>query len=271
MEEKKIPLWQIVCVICVMAFIATLVILSLIFSNEKWSFNAELVTLVSFIVIVCAGFFFDSVQIGKISLLKNEVKEKEAIISSLQNLISTSQISNNIVSPSFNINAGINESSQNKDELQKLKENEIISNKKDIKERKTRMEKAENKYLEKFCADKCLSKNELKENVRIDGIENLDSVSVYSPVFDYFYQFGSYSEFIVFKSVVSNSYLIKFQLYMMLSKIYNFNQFKNTKYSLRLILLQDTDKNSNDYENQIKQDFAPAFNSGLLRIEQIAV
>ena len=95
---------------------------------------------------------------------------------------------------------------------------------------------------------------QLKENVRIDGIENLDSVSVYSPVFDYFYQFGSYSEFIVFKSVVSNSYLIKFQLYMMLSKIYIFNQFKNTKYSLRLILLQDTDKNSNDYENQIKQE-----------------
>ena len=110
MEEKKIPLWQIVCVICVIVFIATLVILSLIFSNEKWSFNAELVTLVSFIVIVCAGFFFDSVQIGKISLLKNEVKEKEAIISSLQNLISTSQISNNIVSPNININAGINES-----------------------------------------------------------------------------------------------------------------------------------------------------------------
>lgn len=84
MKEKKIPLWQIICVICVMAFIATLVILSLILSNEKWSFNAELVTLVSFIVIVCAGFFFDSVQIGKISLLKNEVKGKEAIISSLQ-------------------------------------------------------------------------------------------------------------------------------------------------------------------------------------------
>ena len=58
---------------------------------------------------------------------------------------------------------------------------------------------------------------------------------------------------------------------MMLSKIFLLNQYKKTNYSLRLVLLQDTGKNSNDYENQIKQDFFPAYNSGLLRIEQIAV
>lgn len=271
MEEKKVPLWQIICTICIIVFIAALSVFSLIFSKERWQLSAELVTLISFIVIICGGFFFDSIQIGKISLLKKEVKEKEAVIFSLQNLILTGQISNNIVSPNFTFNTGINESSQNKDELEKLKENEIISNKKNSTERKTRMENAEKKYLEKFCAEKVISKNDLKENVKIDGIEKFDSISTYCPVFDYFYQFGSYSEFIIFKSAVSNTYLLKFQLYMMLSKIFLLNQYKKTNYSLRLVLLQDTGKNSNDYENQIKQDFFPAYNSGLLRIEQIAV
>ena len=69
MEEKKIPLWQIICTICIIVFIVALSVFSLIFSKERWQLSAELVTLISFIVIICGGFFFDSIQIGKISLL----------------------------------------------------------------------------------------------------------------------------------------------------------------------------------------------------------
>ena len=271
-ESHKNSLWQVIVVCLVLALIAGISVLSFLFSQEKWTVTTELITLISFLVIICLGFFFDTVQIGKISLLKSELKEKNSFIQSLQNAIANSQVSTNIVSPHFDFSPQVDASIANRDERARLsEENDVHLDKTEKEKRKKRRDAAENSYIDSFCKEKQVSRSALKENVKIDGIEKLDPFSPYCPVFDYYYEFGAFSEFIVFKLVFSNFYLIKFQLYMMLSKLYMYNQHTNAHNSLKLVLLQDTAKNDCNYESQLRKDFYPACASGLLVIEQACI
>lgn len=272
-ESKKIPVWQIIIVFCVLVFIACIIIFTFVFSQEKWKLTAEVVALISFLLIICAGFFFDQIQIGQISLLKREIEGKDALINSFQNFICNNQISNNNnVNPHFNIAAKIYTSEDNKKEQEEVLEenNKSISNR-EKNQRKQRMEMAQEDYISKYCKEKHIEKNSLEKNVKISGTEAVDPISIYCPVYDFYYEFGSYSEFIVFKSVVSNTYLIKFQLYIMLSKIYLYNQQTNSHNSLKLILLQDTSKKDYDYIKSLEKDFLPVCRTGLLSIEKINI
>lgn len=78
-ESKKIPVWQIIIVFCVLVFIACIIIFTFFFSQEKWKLITEIVTLISFLLVICAGFFFDQIQIGKISLLRKEIVKKNIL------------------------------------------------------------------------------------------------------------------------------------------------------------------------------------------------
>ena len=271
-ESHKNPLWQVIAVCLVLAFIMGISVLSFLFSQEKWTVTAELITLISFLVLICLGFFFDTVQIGKISLLKSELREKDSYIRSLQSTIANSQISSNIVSPRFEFSPQVEASSANRVERDRLsEENDAHLDKAEKEQRKKRVAVAKSRYIDKVCEEKQIPRTALEEDVKIRGIEKLDPFSPYCPVFDYYYEFGEFSEFIVFKQVVSNFYLIKFQLYMMLSKLYMYNQHRNARNSLKLVLLQDTAKNDCNYETKLKEDFYPACTSGLLVIEQASI
>ena len=155
-ESKKIPVWQIIIVFCVLVFIACIIIFTFVFSQEKWKLTAEVVTLISFLLIICAGFFFDQIQIGQISLLKREIEGKDALINSFQNFICNNQISNNNnVNPHFNIAAKIYTSEDNKKEQEEVLEenNKSISNR-EKNQRKQRMEMAQEDYISKYCKEK---------------------------------------------------------------------------------------------------------------------
>lgn len=268
-DKKSTPWWQILTVAFVIVFISVVIVLSLVFENERWKISAEIVTCILFLIIICASFFFDSIQIGKISLLKNEIKEKESLILNLQNLVFSNQnLNKNIVNNTFSI--GKNEDKEEKLEAQAEEENVSKNISKEKKElQKEKIKNAEQQFILNYCTDRGIKRENLQEDVKIIENGNLDPISLYTPIFDYYNDCGVNSEFIVFKFVSSNFYLIKFQLYMMLSKIYLYNKFSKNNNSLKLVLLQKNSKKEENYSKLIKQDFYPAYNSLLLSIESI--
>lgn len=268
-SKRSIPLWQMLTVVFVIVFISTIIVLSLFFEHEKWKITAEIVSCISFLLIICLSFFFDSIQIGKIGLLKNELKDKETQISNLQNFILKNQ-NTNIVSNNFSISTETNKDVEQEKEKIQEEEEKNLKIKKEL--RKKMLQNAEQKYITNFCHTKKIREEDLQKNVKIVESGTSDPISFYTPIFDYYYNCGFDSEFIVLKAVGSNFYLIKFQLYMMLSKLYLYNKFSSNNNKLKLVLLYESPKNNKeDYSKSIKQDFSPACNSGLLSVESLNI
>lgn len=278
--------------------ILTILIISMIvykfFCNEPIAeISTGLIVLLAFSIVLILSESFDNFSVGKIITLSRAVKEKEAVIEKknveirqvenekrelLSQIIS---LSNNFSQRQSNTNIyGATPETIKQFTIQKAEEPEIetLKQKEQEEENKTTQErkridfrKVEEIALQYYIKENNVDVSKMFKEVKLQAFEGIDPISDNSPIYDGYINEIDREVFIEIRPTPMMASMITDRLYMMLSKIHHYRQFKKTNCYLNLVLVEipEDDRDNTRFLNGIIELFRPALSSGLLKISTV--
>lgn len=285
-DNKKI---MIGTVIILLLIIVPLIFFSFTYSKYHFEITTPIIILISLLIVVLLSNSFDNFQIGKLLSLKRNVTEykerneklendKSELIKQIINLNMQSQHTSNV---NYNgipldvLKKGISVEQVDEEEAKSNKsheDSEILTETKNIHRRINR------RKLESFAIKKCfgdINYNSILQQVKLNNkFGDNDPISNRDIVFDAFYNDNEKERFIEVNQYAS--IMLYDRLYVMLNKIYNYRNIKNSNANLTLIIPKLPEDNrilgniSNDID-RLKEVFSPAIASGLFSISQIDI
>jgi hypothetical protein len=291
-----------VLIVLLAAALFTLVVLSFLYSEPKYSISSGILTLIFIITVVVLSESFNQLSIGKVLTLQKEVKEKEEIknnikeenkelrkeLFSLISNIQQSQVNNTFNAPPeswFHL-LGVVKAEKKPDDDQEDSEAEPKNNvgqgsqietQANSKNRFQIRRIAEEIALAKYIKIQNIPQSELLTQVEFSSsFKGIDPIMDRRIIFDGYLRTSEFERFfeINVKNIVSPSFFDR--LYIMLSKINLYSKTKNVHADLSLILVsmpddfEETRPRSGGAERLIEY-FQPAISNKLLRIEYISV
>ena len=262
-----------------MIIIILLIAFSFVKSKYSFEITTPIIILLTFLLVIFLSDSFDNFQIGKLISLKRNVSEykeknekleneKNDLIKQIINLNVQSQHTQNTTSNTIAFGAiqkgmlveQANEEEVKKDRLQE--DNETLKETTSVCKRIDRV-KFENFVIKKYFGE--INYNSILQDVKVNNkFGDTDPISNRNVIFDAYYNDNEKERFIEVKQYASIMFYDR--LYVMLNKIYNYNNIKNAKANLILIipkLDEDTDLRRtplNDI-NRLKENFSPAIAS----------
>ncbi|MCI8352329.1 MAG: hypothetical protein HFJ58_01710 [Clostridia bacterium] len=278
-NPKRAKLLVVFSGIALLITIILLIAFSFVKSKYSFEITTPIIILVTFLLVIFLSDSFDNFQIGKLISLKRNVteykeknekleNEKNDLIKQIINLNIQSQHTQNTTSNTIAFGAiqkgmlveQANEEEVKKDRLQEY--NETLKEATSVCKRIDRVKFA-NFAIKKYFGE--INYNSILQDVKVNNkFGDTDPISNRNVIFDAYYNDNEKERFIEVKQYASVVFYDR--LYVMLNKIYNYNNIKNAKANLILIipkLTEDTDSRRtplNDIE-RLKENFSPAIAS----------
>lgn len=279
-NPKRAKLLVVFSGIALLITIILLIAFSFVKSKYSFEITTPIIILVTFLLVIFLSDSFDNFQIGKLISLKRNVSEykeknekleneKNDLIKQIINLNIQSQHTQNTTSNTISLgvaqqNSVLVEQANNEEvEKARLQEyNETLKEATSVCKRIDRVKFA-NFAIKKYFGE--INYNSILQDVKVNNkFGDTDPISNRNVIFDAYYNDNEKERFIEVKQYASVVFYDR--LYVMLNKIYNYNNIKNTKANLILIipkLTEDTDSRRtplNDIE-RLKENFSPAIAS----------
>lgn len=290
-ENKREVNWFVrIALILLAGLIFTMVIFKFFYNEPISDISGGLIILIAFLLILVLSESFDNFSIGKVISLSREIKKKEKKISkvetekkellnqiiSLTNNVSQRQSNTNIygLPNDFSRHFGVEKvSNDEKEEVEnEIKEAEITS------KRRLDTKKIEDFVLDKYIEDNNVDVSQIYREIKLKAFDGIDPISDSSPIYDGYIKEIDREVFLEIRPTRFISPMFTDRLYKMLSKIHHYRQIKKTNAVLILVLvdipkleINKTTNRETTYVNRIWNDFAPALNSGILKIRKIKI
>lgn len=267
--------------------IISLIAISFVKSKYTFEITASIIILLAFLLVVFLSKSFDDFQIGQIISLKRNVTEykekneklendKFELIKQIVNMNVQSQHTANVnynAIPMEVLQKSISVQQADEKERQEDKTQEDSEIQKELKVIDKRMDRVK---FEQFMIKKHFGENynSILQDVKVENkFGDTDPISNRNIIFDAYYNDNEQEGFIEVKQYISPVSLDR--IYVMLNKIYNYNNIKNAKASLTLIIPNISGDNTKKFGiyniEKLKDVFYPAIASGLLNIKQIEI
>lgn len=278
--------------------ILTILIVSMIiykfFCNEPIAeISTGLIVLLAFSIVLVLSESFDNFSVGKIITLSRAVKDKETVIEkknveirqvenekrelltqiiSLSNNFSQRQSNTNIYGATPETIKQFTIQKAEEPEIEKLKQKEQEEENKTTQERKRiDFRKVEEIAIQYYIKENNVDVSKMFKEVKLQAFEGIDPISDNSPIYDGYINEIDKEVFIEIRPTPIMASMITDRLYMMLSKIHHYRQFKKTNCYLNLVLVEipEDDRDNTRFLNGILELFRPALSSGLLKISTV--
>ena len=278
--------------------ILTILIISMIiykfFYNEPIAeISTGLIVLLAFSIVLILSESFDNFSVGKIITLSRTVKEKETVIEKKNNEIR--QVENEkreLLSQIISISNSFSQRQSNTNiyaatpetikqfSIQKAEEPEIetLKQKKEEEENKTTQDrkridfrKVEEIALQYYIKENNVDVSKMFKEVKLQAFDGIDPISDNSPIYDGYINNIDKEVFIEIRPTPLMASMINDRIYMMLSKIHHYRQFKKTNCYLNLVLVEipEDDRDNTRFFKSVIDIFGPALSNGLLKISTI--
>lgn len=291
-ENKKEVNWFVrIALILLSGLIFTMVIFKYFYNEPISDISAGLIILIAFLLILVLSESFDNFSIGKVISLSREVKKKEKKITQVETekkelLNQIISLTNNVSQRQSNTNIYGLPSDFNKHfEVEKVSDVEKEEIEEEIEETETtisRRRRLDNQKVEEFVINKYIEDNnvdvsQIYREVRLKAFDGIDPISESSPIYDGYVKEIDRELFLEIRPTRFISSMFTDSLYKMLSKIHHYREVKKINAVLILVLVDIPQIDGSStldrarYANRIWDDFAPALNSGLLKIRKIKI
>lgn len=290
-NNKEVNWFVRIALILLSTLLFTMIIFKFFYNDPISEISTGLIILIAFLLILALSESFDNFSIGKVISLSKEVKRKEEKITkvetekkellnqiiSLTNNINQRQSNTNIYGLPSDFNKQFKVEKVSEDEKEEI--DEEVDNTEITISKKRRLD---NKKIEEFVINRYVEENnvdvsQIYREVRLKAFDGIDPISDSSPIYDCYAKELNREVFLEIKTTRYISPLLTDRLYKMLSKIHHYREVKNIKAVLILVLVDVPQLETGSsfdglrYSNRIWDDFAPALNSGLLKIKKIKI
>lgn len=290
MKENKNNIFIRVLMIGLVGFIIWIITYSFLHIEPKGSISTGMITLIIFLIIIVLSESFDNFSVAKLFTMTRELKTKDISIEKLDNQnnelrreiikvvtsISQNQSSTNIIGFPDEIAKRIGVQKATQDEITKKRseESEDTPDSTQVIRKRINHQKLEEIVFKKFLNQSNLSEyNLIKEAKLVTQFSGIDAISNIQPIYDGYINTGESEIFIEIKALRGLGIIMREQIYLMLNKIYLYNEIKNANahLNLRLIPLNvDGDmKLRKRHADLLKEYFEPAIVKGLLKIIEL--
>ena len=235
--RKQKSIWSIILLIMTCVFIASLIMLSFLFSEERFKISSSGIILLLLLVILVLSDKFTSFSILK-DFFKISVSNEKEITDMDEN------------------------------EKQALND-EIEENTKPEKANHKRIdnEKFRNMILKKHFDD--ININKIFHDIKVvEKFQNIDSISNKPVYFDAYLEEDNQEIFIVIRGYSYSTIMLHDRLYVQLNKLQSYRSMRHIDVTL-LLLVGKPRKEGNEKFADIEKYFGPAIKNGLLKIKYI--
>lgn len=292
-EKNKATNWFVrIGLIILTILIISMIIYKFFCNNPIAEISTGLIVLLSFSIVLILSESFDNFSIGKIITLSRVVKEKETVIEkknveirqvesekrellsqiiSLSNNFSQRQSNTNIYGASPETIKQFTIQKAEEPEIETLKQKEQEEENKTQERKRIDFRKVEEIALQYYIKENNVDVSKMFKEVKLQAFEGIDPISDNSPIYDGYINDIDKEIFIEIRPTPMVVSMITDRLYMMLSKIHHYRQFKKTNCYLNLVLVEipEDERDNTRFLNSILELFRPALSSGLLKITNI--
>lgn len=276
--------------ILLVGLIISMIIYKFFYREPIAEISSGLIVLIAFAIVLALSESFDSFSVGKILTLSRKIKEKDSVISNketaikqvenekrellsqiitLSNNFSQRQSNTNIYSATPDTIKQFTVQKADEPEVETLKQKEQEEeNKATTTRKRIDFRKVEEIAMQYFIKDKNIDVSKMFKEVKLQAFEGIDPISDTSPIYRGYINDIDKEVFIEIRPTPMMSSMITDRLYMMLSKIHHYRQFRKSNCYLNLILVEipNEDRDDTRFLNRILELFRPALSSGLLKI-----
>lgn len=291
-ENKKEVNWFVrIALILLAGLIFTMVIFKFFYNEPISDISAGLIILIAFLLILVLSESFDNFSIGKIISLSREIKKKEEKISQVETekkelLSQIISLTNNVNQRQSNTNIyGLPSDFTKHFEIEKVSEDEKEEIEEEIEETETTIsrrrrldtQKIEDYVINKYIEDNNVDVSQIYREIKLKAFDGIDPISDSSPIYDGYVKEVDRELFLEIRPTRFISPMFTDRLYKMLSKIHHYRNIRKTNAVLILVLVDIPNIDGNTtmerarFANRIWDDFAPALNSGLLKIRKMKI
>jgi predicted lactoylglutathione lyase len=291
-DSKKGTNWFVrIGLILLVGLIISMIIYKFFYREPIADISSGLIVLLAFAIVLALSESFDSFSVGKILTLSRKIKEKDSVISNKESAIKQvenekrellSQIitlSNNFSQRQSNTNIygatpdtikqfTVQKADEPEVEILKQKEQEEENKATTTTRKRIDFRKVEEIAMQYFIKDNNVDVSKMFKEVKLQAFEGIDPISDTSPIYDGYINDIDKEVFIEIRPTPMMSSMITDRLYLMLSKIHHYRQFRKSNCYLNLILVEIPyeDRDDTRFLNRILELFRPALSSGLLKI-----
>lgn len=301
MESNKKNWFARILIIILSLFIAVLITISFIFSEQKFIITSGIIASVALLIVLVLSEVFDSFSVGNILNLKRKIKEttedldkskkenetlRNQLIAQINLITKQNNTQNIILSDGYEKLLGVEKSSDldGKNKFEKRDE-EIIDADREFTDysdkRRTFFRNFEKYAYDKIINELNIDKTKIFKDVQFkEGMIGIDPIMEKNIRFDGYFVQDECECFLEIKSQLLRYSPSIFMIYYMLNKIYFYRTAANKKAKLILIVpIMDKEllKNINHFAGSesdfeaIRNMFMPAINNNLLEIRPIHI
>lgn len=296
MEEKKsIGLGFGLLLGTISIFIMMLIGVSFFAAKPEYCITPAMIVLFCLLLILALSGSFDNFSIGKLLTVSKQAKinreraerlekEKDELIHKIMNInFQTQKTSNNVVIGGNTIGDGLVVQKANSDEIKaEEKEEEKVEDNSSEKSSHTAENTSKYRYLNRKKYRLLLLKeyfgvskiDSIEEDVKLESQyqnQNIDPISVQPMLFHAHLNDFNQEFFVRIVEPKFSPVIFSYRMYGLLNRVYQYRNAKNSDVCLVLLLtkLQGEDNRMQDNLNRLRNFFAPAITSGLLKIKEI--
>jgi hypothetical protein len=279
--------------ILLVTLIISMIIYKFFFKEPIADISSGIIVLLAFAIILALSESFDNFSVGKILSLSRQAKEKDIAIAKKDTEIKQVEtekrelltqiisLSNNFSQRQSNTNIyGLPPEAMKQFTVQKAEEPEVetLKQTEQEEENKTTTErksidsrKVEEIALQYFIRDNAIDVSKMFKEVKLQAFEGIDPISDTSPIYDGYINDIDKEVFIEIRPTPIMGSMFTDRLYMMLSKIHHYRQFKKSNCYLNLVLVEipESDRDNSRFLNRILDLYRPALSCGLLKITTV--
>lgn len=293
LEKKETNWFSRVGIILIAVLIISMIIYKFFFNVPIAEISTGIIILLAFSILLALSESFDNFSIGKIISLSRKIQEKENVIEkkdtelkqvetekrellsqiiSLSNNFSQRQSNTNIYGATPETIKQFTVQKAEEPEVDNLKDKEQEEENLSAPERKRiDFRKVEEIALQYFIRDNNIDVSKMFKDVKLQAFEGIDPISDTSPIYDAYINEIDKEIFVEIRPTPIMSSFFTDKIYVMLSKIHHYRQFKKTNCSLHLIMVEipEEQRDNSRFLNRILELYRPALSSGLLKISTI--
>ncbi len=292
-NDKKINWFVRIGLILLVGLIISMIVYKFFLREPIADISSGIIVLLAFAILLALSESFDNFSVGKILTLSRKIVEKETVIAkkeidikqiesekrelltqiiSLSNNFSQRQSNTNIYGVSPESMKQFTVIKADEPEVEKLKQTEQEEENKTTPEKRSiDFRKVKEISLQYFIRDNSIDVSKMFKEVKLQAFEGIDPISDTSPVYDGYINDIDKEVFIEIRPTPIMSSMITDRLYIMLSKIHHYRQFKKSNCYLNLVLVEIPERDRDDTRvfNRIIDLYRPALSSGLLKITTV--
>lgn len=283
--------------ILLVGLIISMIIYKFFYREPIADISSGLIILLALAIVLALSESFDNFSVGTVLSLSRKVKEKESVIDKKDSeirlvenekrelLTQIISLSNNFSQRQSNTNIyGLPSETLKQFTVQKADEPEVETLKQTEQEEENKttttserksidFRKVEEIALQYFIKDNSIDVSKMFKDVKLQAFDGIDPIGDTSPIYDGYINDIDKEVFIEIRPTPSMGSMFNDRLYVMLSKIHHYRQFKKSNCYLNLILVDipESDRDNSRFLNRILELFRPAISSGLLKITTIKI